>query len=135
MSLKLSLFRIFTIGWMTLIFTLSSQPSFPAVSLFSGADLLAHAVIYGILGWLLARSLVPAQVTTWGRVLLITMLVVAYGITDEYHQAFVPNRDASFWDVLADGLGGFLAAVWLFWRERQTVTDSRILSAVKECER
>ncbi len=135
MSSRLNLYRVLTAGWMTLIFVLSSQPSLPAVSLFSGADLLAHAVVFGILGALLSRSLAPSRVTAWRRVLLITMLVAVYGITDEYHQSFVPGRDASAWDVLADGLGGLLAAAILFWRERRTVTLSRIFSPVKEGER
>lgn len=134
MSSRLNLYRVLTAGWMTLIFVLSSQPSLPAVSLFSGADLLAHAVVFGILGALLSRSLAPSRVTAWRRVLLITMLVAVYGITDEYHQSFVPGRDASAWDVLADGLGGLLAAAILFWRERRTVTLSRVFSPVKEGE-
>jgi VanZ family protein len=88
------------------------------VSLFSGADLLAHAACYGILCLLLARSLVPPRVTTWQRVFLLTALVTAYGITDEFHQLFVPGRFASGWDILADSAGGFLAALLLFWRDR-----------------
>jgi hypothetical protein len=53
--------------------------------------------------------------------MLLTILVTAYGVTDEYHQLFVPGRDASGWDILADGLGGFLAAWVLFWWDRKTV--------------
>jgi VanZ family protein len=115
------LFRALTIGWMMLIFLLSSQSSLPAVSLFSGTDMLAHAVFYGVLCMFLARSLAPPRITTWKRVLLLTTLVAAYGITDEYHQLFVPGRNASGWDILADGLGGFLAALMLFWWDRRTM--------------
>jgi VanZ family protein len=115
------LFRALTVGWMLLIFLLSSQSSLPTIRLFSGTDLLAHAVFYGVLCVLLARSLRPPRVTTWKRVLLLTTLVTAYGITDEYHQLFVPGRNASGWDILADGLGGFLAALMLFWWDRRTM--------------
>jgi hypothetical protein len=115
------LFRALTVGWMLLIFLLSSQSSLPTIRLFSGTDLLAHAVFYGVLCVLLARSLTPPRVTTWKRVLLLTTLVTAYGITDEYHQLFVPGRNASGWDILADGLGGFLAALMLFWWDRRTM--------------
>jgi VanZ family protein len=117
-------FSALTVGWMLLIFFLSSQPSLPAVSLFSGTDLLAHATFYGVLSMFLARSLAPSRVTTWKRVLLLTILVTVYGITDEYHQLFVPGRNASMWDILADGLGGFLAAFMLFWRDRRTMKIS-----------
>jgi hypothetical protein len=40
----------------------------------------------------------------------VTMLVSVYGI-DKYHQSFISNRDASGWDVLADGVGEVLARV------------------------
>jgi VanZ family protein len=118
------LFRALTAGWMMLIFLLSSQSSLPAVSLFSGTDLLAHAVFYGVLCMFLARSLAPPRVTTWKRVLLLTILVTFYGVTDEYHQLFVPGRHASLWDILADGLGGFLAASMLFWWDRRSMKIS-----------
>ena len=39
---------------------------------------------------------------------LIAFLV--YGITDEIHQSFVPMRDASAFDIFADGLGSFAGA-------------------------
>jgi VanZ like family len=120
------LFRTLTVGWMLLIFLLSSQSSLPTIRLFSGTDLLVHAVFYGVLCVLLARSLAPSRVTTWKRVLLLTILVTAYGITDEYHQRFVPGRHASMWDILADGLGGFLAASMLFWWDRRTMKISRL---------
>jgi VanZ family protein len=119
------LFRALMAGWMVLIYVLSSQPSLPTPELFPGEDLLAHAVFYAILGVFLARSLAPPRVTTWKRILLLTILVAAYGAFDEYHQSFVPGRDASAWDMLADGLGGFLAALTLFWQDRRMVKISR----------
>jgi VanZ family protein len=121
MIIRPYLFHTLTVGWMLLIFLLSSQPSLPTIRFFSGTDLLAHAVFYGVLCMLLARSLAPPRVMTWKRVLLLTTLVTAYGITDEYHQLFVPGRNASGWDILADGLGGFLAALMLFWWDRRTM--------------
>lgn len=119
------MFRALTVGWMMLIFFLSSQSSLPAPALFPGADLLAHAVFYAVLGVFLARSLIPQRVMTWKRIMLLTVLVTAYGVTDEYHQLFVPGRDASGWDILADSLGGFLAAWVLFWRDRRAAEISR----------
>ena len=43
-------------------------------------------------------------------------LGVLYGVSDEWHQSFVPNRRASAQDVAADGLGVFLGA--LTWVKR-----------------
>ena len=116
--------RLLAAGWMMLIFFLSSQSSLPAVSSFSGADLLLHAVFYAILCVFFARSFTDPRIRNWNRMILLTILVIVYGITDEYHQSFVPGRDASIWDVLADGVGGFLAAAMLFGRDRKTVNIS-----------
>lgn len=49
---------------------------------------------------------------------MITVSTTLYGISDEYHQSFVPGRDVSALDALADGVGGFLAAQMLFWWDR-----------------
>jgi hypothetical protein len=64
--------------------------------------------------------------------LLLIILVTAYGITDEYHQLLVPGRYASGWDILADSLGGFLAALMLFWWDRRTVNISQPVLPSKE---
>lgn len=132
MNIRIHVYRIITLGWMMLIFFLSAQPSLPTPALFPGADLLAHAVFYAVLGVFLARSLIPQRVMTWKRIMLVTVLVTAYGVTDEYHQLFVPGRDASGWDILADGLGGFLAAWMLFWWDRRTVKNSQPVAPDRE---
>ena len=35
-------------------------------------------------------------------------IVMVYGLSDEFHQSFVPMRDASIYDVFADIIGGML---------------------------
>jgi VanZ family protein len=108
-------FRVLAIGWMALIFFLSSQPVLPVSLTFAGGDKLAHAAVYAVLGFLVARSLFDDRVLTWKRALLVIGLVMAYGITDEFHQAIVPGRQVSGWDVLADGLGGLAATLVMRW--------------------
>ena len=45
------------------------------------------------------------------RVFLIAAVVgLCYGISDEVHQSFVPGREASVFDVLADGVGSVVGA-------------------------
>ena len=124
MNSRIWLFRALTLGWMALIFFLSSQPDVPAPELFSQQDKVAHLFVFGVLGLLLASALTPPAAASWRRVLLITALVTVYGITDELHQYFVPGREASAWDVLADGVGGFLVGALLLWRGRNTRNPS-----------
>jgi VanZ family protein len=98
---------------LALLFFVSSQ------SHVKGADLvwdkLAHAVAYGLLGLQVLRAfhggLGPLRS---GATLRAALFTVGYGVTDEFHQSFVPGRDASVYDVLADAVGFVLAAVVLF---------------------
>lgn len=122
--LSSTLSRALAVSWMTLIFLLSSQPTLPVPVLFSGLDKLLHALCYGVLGFFLARSFSPPEVAAWRRVVLLTVLVTAYGITDEYHQSYVPGRNASIWDVLADGVGGFAAALIMHWHYRRVARQA-----------
>lgn len=45
-------------------------------------------------------------------------IVFLYAISDELHQAFVPNRTSSFGDVLIDLFGGICAVLWLRLRRK-----------------
>jgi VanZ family protein len=87
------------VAWAALIFVLSAQPD---LSTGLGTwDLvlrkLAHLTEYAILGALLLRAVgarVPALVAG-----------VAYAVSDEIHQTFVPGRQGSVLDVLIDSAG------------------------------
>jgi VanZ family protein len=93
--------------WAGLIFALSSIPNFGTG--LGGWDLVlrktAHAAEFAVLGLLLARAL--------GRELLALLLGIAYAATDELHQAFVPGRHGSVWDVLLDSVGVALGILLL----------------------
>jgi VanZ family protein len=44
----------------------------------------------------------------------VCLLVGLYGITDEFHQSFIPGRTADALDVAADVAGGLLGT-WLMY--------------------
>ena len=99
------------LAWAAVIFALSSLPG-----LGTGLgtwDLvlrkLAHVGEYAVLGALLLRAL--------GRPLPAAALGVAYAVTDELHQRFVPGRLGSPRDVAIDAVGVALG-IWL-WRARR----------------
>lgn len=49
------------------------------------------------------------------------VLVLAYAISDEYHQSWVPERTASAVDVAIDTFGGVCGVFWMcLWRKRST---------------
>ncbi len=101
------------LAWMGMIFFLSHQPSLPTPSLFPGQDKLFHAGAYGLLALLYLGSLPRHRPGHAGRqVLIVSLLAILYGVTDEFHQSFVPGRSPELLDLLADGVGAFTAA-WL----------------------
>jgi VanZ family protein len=96
-----------------MIFYLSSLTRFPEeLPSFFGFDKLLHFFEYYPLGWLICRWLVSAERPFFRKHAILLTLVagIAYGLSDEWHQSFVPGRDASLWDALFDALGVAAAA-------------------------
>lgn len=100
------------VAWMATLFFASAQ-TFPAGGP-SLPDWLTHGTAYAILGGLVCRALSGglARFLTLRQALLAVALATGYGVTDELHQAFVPNRQADPWDVVKD-LGGAVVAASL----------------------
>ena len=119
-----------TLSYCVIIFGLSALPKTVSIPSPYGFDKVLHIMEYGILGFLLARSLVNSKARVSKRVLIILVvgLATSYGISDEIHQAFIPGRNASAWDVVADCLGGVMGALIYarFVRDRENrVVGSR----------
>lgn len=62
---------------------------------------------------LLALSYWNALDRAKGKRPVAWLLAVFYAVTDEFHQSFVPGRNASFWDVLIFDNLGALISLWL----------------------
>ena len=108
------------IGYAGLIFYLSSFPQsleFMPMFLEDVGDKVVHMAEYGLLGILSYRALRNASGRWAARyaVALAIAVAVLYGITDEVHQAFVPEREADPWDLVADAAGAGLGA-WCWHR-------------------
>ncbi len=99
---------------MALIFGLSSMSNPPSPP--AGSDKLGHVLLYSGLGFLLARALVGRRLPamTIGVAALTILLVTAYGLSDETHQLFVPNREFELGDLLADTIGATAGTVGLW---------------------
>jgi VanZ family protein len=96
------------LAYAVLIFLLSSLSRFPeTVPTFFGFDMTAHFFEYAIFGCLLYRWFSSTDLHRKKRsALLMTILIgTVYAVSDEWHQSFVPGRDASPWDVLFDAAG------------------------------
>ena len=105
------------------IFYLSAQShpdeQLPSFLLEEVSDKVLHAVEYAVLGGLCYRAF------RWGasghvasRAFLFAVVTASlYGMTDEAHQLFVPFRESSWQDWLADTIGAAIGALsWRFIR-------------------
>lgn len=107
------------------IFFLSHQPgdAFDLPPLFPGDDKLAHMVIYGVLAAAIIFSFQPLapevrrrREKRWLIVAIVVLVATLYGISDEFHQSFIPGRSPSIFDVAADVAGALIVS--LFWLHR-----------------
>ena len=96
-----------------LIFYLSSRPWPTPVELPPGTDKVIHFGIYFLLGFGLIWAFRATRFRVSHHLMWIAAVVgLCYGIFDEIHQGFVPGREASVFDALADGIGS-LAGAWV----------------------
>ena len=95
-----------------IIFYASSLPDVKPPLKIKNIDKAIHVLEYLPFGFLLARAFIQQRpaVKIWQVVTICSLL---YGISDEYHQSFVPGREAGVSDVIADTIGGFLG-VWIY---------------------
>ena len=91
---------------MAVIFGFSSRSQLP--DLDGGRDLqnvIGHFTVYAALG---ASFALLFRAMGWGilrSLLAAVVLATLYGVSDEFHQSFVPNRNVDPKDVLVDFLG------------------------------
>jgi VanZ family protein len=87
----------------------------------------AHVTEYAILAWLVWRlvrrpALTPNEPWRYSDAVRTLLMVILYAASDEFHQRFVPSREASVRDVMIDTCGAVLALllIWVLgrWRKR-----------------
>ena len=102
--------------WMGVIFFFSSVPGENIPSLFPLQDVLFHAIIYAVLGYLFARMLknTSSGIPSLKIFVFTALFTCGYGLSDEFHQLFVPGRVFSLLDLLTDVAGGIAGS--LFYR-------------------
>jgi VanZ family protein len=99
---------------MTLIFIASSIPHLGALP--GGlSDKGGHSIGYAMLGALVLRAFAGGRLSgvTWPRAAAALLVATFYGVSDEFHQSFVPGRTPDAYDVLADCSGAAIAIAFV----------------------
>lgn len=98
---------------MSAIFFFSSLPGTKIPSIFSAQSIFAHLIVYFVLGLFFSRAIkytYPNLKKT--KIVLITLIFgIIYGLSDEFHQAFVPMRNPDIVDLVIDSIGSLLGGI------------------------
>ena len=98
------------LAWSGIILLSTSIPNPRIPHTFAHADKLVHFVLYGVLGFLLARAL--RSDTSVGRAIVLTVAFgIAFGAADEWHQRYIAGRSSELADWGADGMGVLFGAL------------------------
>lgn len=98
----------------------------------------AFTLAFGILLHLSFRNSENLFLRRYAAILAI-LVGIFYGITDEFHQSFVPGRSSNQWDLLADGIGIVIAQAGIIlltikhlWDRKNRKKKDQILNKKKE---
>lgn len=100
---------LLTLGIMVSLFAGGAQPV--AVNLIpSPWDKLAHCVIFALLAWAIG---VASGLSDWQRLILAFFGSLLVGVLDEWHQVYLPGREAGWSDLIADVVGSAIGTTLL----------------------
>ena len=89
----------------------------PSVNVPFRIDWVTHFCLYGVLGALLARV---GVLESWSRrrLVMAAVMISLFGVLDELHQLFIPDRTAEVADWLMDTAGSATGMAVLLWVAR-----------------
>ncbi len=117
-----------------ILFIGTTMPSPQYVDVFEISDKIKHFTAYFTLAFLLGMNLYFQE--KWKALskyfLSYTFIIcVTYGLLDEIHQIFVPNRTCEFYDWLADLSGSLLAVLLLRFTVKILLKSKNINETIK----
>lgn len=123
---------------MGMIFYLSHQPGdtlyLPAIP---GIDKVCHLAVYALLALTVLWYFSSDRQQPPGMVVLQTILFcLIFGLSDEFHQSYIPYRSVSSFDLLADLAGASLVCgIWLHSKGFREVVHSGYMVLIRKTGR
>jgi VanZ family protein len=122
------------------IWLLSSQSDpgdFELPFTFHGIDKIGHMILFGGLAAVVSVGLHRSKrpVTPWVQGFVPVLFATLYGVTDEFHQYFVPMRQFDIVDIMADMAGAVSVQCilcYLWWQKTNEKTPSPTLPIDEE---
>ncbi len=112
-----STIRIWLIIWFILIWVLSSLPASEVTSDVQYLDKAVHLSQYFILGILVFLNFRQRFFGSLNKQLVLAIFLLLAAI-DEFYQHFIPNRDVTLWDMMANW-AGLVIAYWISAARRE----------------
>lgn len=88
--------------------------AFHVVGMIPYGDKIAHAILYGIMVYLLNYGLNGKR---WLRMEIGSLIVFVFAFVEEVSQLYFPSRSFDWFDLLADAIG--ILAVTVIYRMRE----------------
>jgi VanZ family protein len=116
-------FKYLAFLYALLIFTVSAIPGIRPPSLgFEFGDKILHFIEYSIFSALLFLAFFTSRKEFFKKniFLLCCFIGIAYAISDELHQKFVPGRSYDIFDFVADSLGIIVIqiSIWFYLKRK-----------------
>lgn len=109
------------LAYVALVFFMSTRPGLrPPGGGVHYTDKLAHFIEYALLGTLIARTFGRSVTSSRvGAFMFLLAIGATIGAVDETIQGYVPDREMSIYDWMAD-VAGAGAAIWFTMRRRRS---------------
>ena len=101
------------------IFFFSSLPGVPGAGGNPWIARAYHFIVFFLLGFFLFIAIKGDSKLTKKHIFLVLIISIIYALLDEFHQMFVPGRDANVVDILTDTLGIISSIIIYSWISRK----------------
>lgn len=110
------------VPWILMMIVISVQSSMSNIKLpdigIDFIDKVIHLLVFGVLGWLIARGMYKSEHSFIRKHFLVITLIIGgvFGLLDEWHQSMVPGRMADLRDWMADMAGIVIFGLYYKWK-------------------